>query len=81
MHDIVAVRILEDEPPDWWETAQRLTARGYERHDVLHRLSQVVSDEVYAALRDEPRPGDCEHHALMALPESWRRCQAQPRRR
>ncbi len=51
MHEIVANRILSDTPPEFWETARRLTRQGYCRHDVLHMLGAVVSREVYDALK------------------------------
>jgi hypothetical protein len=51
MHEIVANRILADTPAEFWETARRLTRQGYRRHDVLHMLGTVVSDEVYDALK------------------------------
>lgn len=71
MHDIVAKRILDDEPKEWWDTAQRLTSLGYERHEVLHMLSSVVSDEVYQGMRGDPREDDASTRALAALPGSW----------
>ena len=51
MHEIVANRILSDTPPEFWETARRLTRQGYRRHDVLHMLGTVVSGEVYDTLK------------------------------
>ena len=52
----------------------RLLEAGDERHEILHMLGGVVSDQVWEALHDE-RPYDHERHvaALRALPGSWER--------
>jgi hypothetical protein len=69
MHEIVANRILADTPPEFWQTARRLTRQGYRRHDVLHMLATVVSDEVYSALNSsETRSDDDIRAALWRLP-------------
>jgi hypothetical protein len=52
MHEVVANRILADTPPEFWETARRLTRHGYRRHDVLHMLGSVASVEIYDALKN-----------------------------
>ena len=71
MHEIVANRIWDNDPPEWWDTAQRLTRAGYDRHEVLHMLAGVVSDEVYAAMNGEQRSDTASSEALAALPDSW----------
>jgi hypothetical protein len=72
MHEIVTNRLLANEPPEMWETAQQLLAGGYERHEVMHMLASVVSAEVFDVLRDQP-PHEIERVRtdLAALPESW----------
>jgi hypothetical protein len=70
MHDVVAQRILDDHPREWWETAQRLTSLGYDRHEALHMLCNVVSDEVYGHLRDEPLEEQDSIRRLAALPDA-----------
>ena len=74
MHEIVANQLWDDDPPEVWQTAQRLLAAGYERHEILHMLARPVSDQVWEALHDE-RPYDHERHvaALHALPGAWER--------
>jgi hypothetical protein len=74
MHEIVATQLWEDSPPEVWDTAVRLLDAGYERHEILHMLGRLVSDQVWEALHDE-RPYDHERHvaALDALPGSWER--------
>ena len=72
MHEIVANQLWEDDPPETWATAQRLTALGYERHEVLHMLGSVVAREVWQVL--EPGvPSDPGRYvaALRELPESY----------
>jgi hypothetical protein len=72
MHEIVANQLWADDPPEMWQTAQRLLAAGYDRHEVLHMLASVNSAAVYGMLHDQ-RPADLDEMraALAALPESW----------
>ena len=72
MHEVVANQLWADDPPDVWRTARRLTAAGYERHDVLHMLASVVSDEVWQIMTDKT-PADLARMStrLAALPGSW----------
>jgi hypothetical protein len=72
LHEIVANQILGDEAPEVWETAMRLAALGYSRHDVLHMLVSVVGEDVRLAMVEDT-PYDRERHlaALAALPGSW----------
>ena len=69
MHQIVATQLWDDSPPEVWPTVVRLLDEGYERHEILHMLGRVVSDQVWGALNDEP-PYDHAQHvaALRALP-------------
>ena len=57
MHEIVANQLWADDPPEVWETATRLLASGYDRHEVLHMLASVVSDDVYQVLHDQQSAG------------------------
>ena len=77
-HEIVANQLWADDPPEVWQTARRLLAAGYERHEVLHMLGSVVSGDIYDALRND-RPPDLDkiRAALAALPESWERQRAE----
>jgi len=78
MHEIVANQLWDDDPPEVWETAQRLIGAGYDRHEILHMLASVASDNVYAALV-EGRTHDLDktRTALKALPESWEQARAE----
>lgn len=95
MHEVVANRIWHDDPPEVWLTAQRLTAAGYERHEVQHMLGSVVSAEIYDTLTHTDSFDIARtRRELAALPGSWealrsprpmnradRRAQAKGRRR
>jgi Domain of unknown function (DUF1841) len=72
MHQQVASQLWEDEPPEAWLTARRLTAQGYERHEVLHLLGSAVTREIWRMARD--RSSFDRHRyltALAALPLTW----------
>jgi hypothetical protein len=74
MHEIVANQLWTDDPPEVWHTATRLLAAGYERHEVLHMLASVVSDDVYEMLHDERVPYPAKTKAALdELPGSWER--------
>lgn len=72
MHEVVANQIWGDDPPEVWTTAERLTAAGFERHDVLHMLGSVVAGELWHVSqgRTEVDP-DRYVAALDALPGAW----------
>ena len=74
LHEIVAERLWADDPPETWPTAQRLSALGYDRHEVLHMLMSVLSDELYQAMQGPgaiPQSQERTRAALAALPGSW----------
>jgi hypothetical protein len=72
MHEIVANQLWANDPPEMWETAERLLAAGYERHEVLHMLASVASGEVFDALRNQTRHEiERLRAALAELPGSW----------
>jgi hypothetical protein len=74
MHEIVAKQLVDLDPPEVWETAQRLRRLGYHRHEVLHMLGAAMTGEIWHAQHDQ-REYDREAHlaALAALPDSWER--------
>ena len=74
MHEIVANQLADDDPPEVNETAQRLLAAGYDRHEVVHMLAAAVSGQIHATLT-AGTPYDHAGHvaALRALPASWER--------
>jgi hypothetical protein len=72
MHEIVANQIWADDPPEVWRTAERLLAEGHDRHEVLHMLASVMSDQVWGSMtKGESFNIDRLRLELAALPESW----------
>jgi hypothetical protein len=74
LHEIIAERLWADEPPEIWSTAQRLSALGYDRHEVLHMLMSVLTEELFQAMQTPeatPQAPDQTRAALAALPGSW----------
>jgi hypothetical protein len=86
MHKIVANQLWDDEPPQTRQTARRLLALGYQRHDVPHMLGSVVAGEsgasgartsrstAHASLRPSTRcPAHGEARSQPAIRRSNRR--------
>lgn len=72
IHEVVATQIIDGEPPEMSETADRLITAGRDPHDVLHMLGSTVSDQIWSVTHHR-RPYDQAAHiaALAALPGSW----------
>ena len=51
IHEIVATQIMDDDPPEVFETASRLIALGRDPHEVLHMLGSTLAA---AAQAQEP---------------------------
>jgi hypothetical protein len=47
MHQIVANQLLADDPPETWQTVQRLAGLGYDWHNIMHMIARVISDDMY----------------------------------
>lgn len=74
LHEIVATQLWDDDPAQLWPTAVRLTSLGYERHEVLHMLMDVIGEDVRRALAGEAvRDQAATDRALAQLPDSWER--------
>ncbi len=72
MHEVVANQLWADEPPEVWQTAQRLLDAGYDAHEIHHMLGSVVSMTVFEALAHGAATDVATvRDALNALPESW----------
>jgi hypothetical protein len=50
VHEIVANQLWDDDPPEVWQAAKRLTATGMGRHDVLHAIGEVLVEHLHGAL-------------------------------
>ncbi|MGH2445786.1 MAG: hypothetical protein ACRDGD_07085, partial [Candidatus Limnocylindria bacterium] len=72
IHEVIANQLLDNEPPEVWQTAKRLIAAGHEEHTILHMLGFAMSAQIFSALREQ-RPYDPAEYrrALDALPDSW----------
>ncbi|MDE2271723.1 MAG: DUF1841 family protein, partial [Xanthomonadaceae bacterium] len=72
LHTVVANQLLADEPPETWQTVQRLAGLGYDWHNVMHMIMRPVSDQVWRAMA-EKQPFDPADYArrLAELPGDW----------
>jgi hypothetical protein len=50
VHEIVANQLWDDEPPEVWQAARRLSATGMDRHDVLHAIGEVLVQHLHGVL-------------------------------
>jgi hypothetical protein len=74
IHEIVATQIMDDDPPEVFETASRLIALGRDPHEVLHMLGSTMTGQIWAAMRGERAYDRADHvAALLALPGTWDR--------
>ena len=74
MYEVVGGQLWDNEPPETWETAQRLSERGYDRHEILHMLASTMTHQIWTALHEGEEPDPSRHvAALRALPGSWER--------
>ena len=72
MHQVVANQLWNDDPPEVWLTVKRLMGLGYKRHDILHMIASVVSEDVFYALKENQRFDHSRYTAALdALPEAW----------
>ena len=72
MHQIVARQLLADDPPETWQTVQRLARMGYDWHNIMHMIAGLVAEDVHRALTENRRfdVGDYARR-LNALPGDW----------
>jgi hypothetical protein len=71
IHELVVNQLWDDDPPEVWQTARRLLAAGYERHDVLHMLGGAAAREVWHVMHDQaPFERGRYVSSLEALPAS-----------
>jgi hypothetical protein len=72
VHEMVATQIIDDDPPEVFQTAQRLLALGRDPHEVLHMLGSIASTQIWTALHEQQKFSREDHlAALAALPERW----------
>ena len=72
LHVVVANQLLADDPPETWQTVQRLAGLGYDWHNVMHVIMGPVSEAVYQTLA-EKQPFDRADYVrrLAELPGDW----------
>ena len=72
LHQVVANQILADDPPETWQTVQRLAGLGYDWHNVMHLIMGPVTEAVWNTLA-EKRPFDRADYLrrLAELPGDW----------
>jgi hypothetical protein len=72
LHDVVANQLLADDPPETWQTVQRLARLGYDWHNVMHMIASLVTEDVYLALREHRQPDPAAYaRRLRELPGDW----------
>jgi hypothetical protein len=72
LHVVVANQLLAGDPPETWQTVQRLAGLGYDWHNVMHLIMGPVRGAVYQAMA-EKRPFDRADYVrrLAGLPGDW----------
>jgi hypothetical protein len=72
IHQVVARQILACDPPQTWQTVQRLAALGYDWHAIMHMIAGLVAEDIHAAMAESRQP-DPEGYArrLDQLPAGW----------
>jgi len=72
MHQVVANQLLADEPPEAWQTVQRLAGLGYDWHNIMHMIAALVTEDVHAALKEHRQPDPAAYaRRLGELPGDW----------
>jgi hypothetical protein len=72
LHQVIANQLLADDPPETWQTVQRLAALGYDWHNVMHLVMGPATEAVYETLAKK-RPFDRSDYVrrLAELPGDW----------
>lgn len=72
MHHVVARQLLANNPPETWQTVQRLARMGYDWHNIMHMIAGLVAEDIYHAMADNQRfDADDYVRRLNALPGDW----------
>jgi Domain of unknown function (DUF1841) len=72
MHQVVASQLLADDPPETWQTVQRLAGLGYDWHNLMHMIAALVTGDVYSAVKEHRQPGPAGYaRRLSELPGDW----------
>jgi hypothetical protein len=72
MHQVVANQLLAGDPPETWQTVQRLAGLGYDWHNIMHMIASLVTEDVYWALKEHRQPDPAAYaRRLSELPGDW----------
>ena len=71
LHGLIANQLLNDDPPETWQTVQRLAGLGYDWHNVMHMVMGPVSSFLQQAMTGLPFDRDVYRQQLNELPGDW----------
>ena len=71
LHGLIANQLLNDDPPETWQTVQRLAGLGYDWHNVMHMLMGPVSSFLQQAMTRRPFDREEFVRQLNELPGDW----------
>jgi hypothetical protein len=72
LHQVVANQLMADEPPETWQTVQRLAGLGYDWHNIMHMIAGPVSEDIYYAMKEQRQPDPADYaRRLSELPGDW----------
>jgi hypothetical protein len=72
LHGVIANQLLSDDPPETWQTVQRLAGLGYDWHNVMHMIMGPVSVSVHQAMTGKaPFRREEFIRQLNELPGDW----------
>ena len=70
---MIANQLLNDEPPETWQTVQRLAGLGYDWHNVMHMIMGPVSSFLHQAMTaKQPFDREVYRRQLNELPGTGR---------
>ena len=72
MHQIVVNQVMSDDPPEVWQTVQRLDRLGYDWHNIMHMIAALVSDDIYRTMAEHQTVDPADYARRLAeLPGDW----------
>jgi hypothetical protein len=72
MHEVVANQLLAGDPPETWQTVQRLAGLGYDWHNIMHMIASLITEDVYWAMQEHRKPDPADYaRRLSELPGDW----------
>lgn len=72
MHQVVANQLIADDPPETWQTVQRLIGLGYDWHTIMHMIAALIAADVHRMLAGNQRFDRADYaRRLSQLPADW----------